>query len=192
MILEEPQAQWVSGTVRGEIEFALENLGYSRDPIEARVLDLLGRFDLVPLAQRDPRTLSAGEQERSLLAAVLAPAPELLLLDDPFLHLGPGGVGRIWRDLRRMVKSGELGGILLAGHDAELAVTADKVGILYGGELLRWGGAEAVLRGGLPPPVAPPLAVWLEGRLGEAGWRLSGEGLDLSSLAGRLAGDLKP
>jgi energy-coupling factor transporter ATP-binding protein EcfA2 len=189
ILLEEPQHQFVSGTVRAEIAFALENLGESR--VARRVTDLLERFGLEPLADRDPRTLSAGEQGRALIAAALAPRPRVLFLDDPFLHMGPGDTSRVWDRLRNAVRDREVEALFLATHEGELAIDADRVGILDAGRLQAWGSPDAVLRGGVPPAVDPPLGIWLEGRLGEGGWRLSGRGLDVSSLVRRILADLE-
>jgi len=43
--------------------------------------------NITHLAERPPLTLSFGEQHRVALAAVLAPQPRLLLLDEPFAGL---------------------------------------------------------------------------------------------------------
>jgi energy-coupling factor transporter ATP-binding protein EcfA2 len=192
MILEEPASQFVAGTVRGEMEFALESLALALDTIRLRTDAGLAAFDLESLAERNPRTLSAGEQERCLLAAALAPEPSLLLLDDPFLYLGPGEGRSIWDRVVRAVREGLIGGVLLAGHDPEPAVTADRVGLLDRGELLAWGPGKEVLGREFPEGVEPPFGRWLETRLGEKGWALSGSGWDPDCMALRIAGDLEP
>lgn len=189
LILEEPQHQFVAGTVRGEIAFALENVGASA--VSRRVSDLLDLFGLVHLGDRDPRTLSAGEQGRALAAAALAPRPRILFLDDAFLHMGPEATRQVWTRLVAAVRDGDVEALLLATHDGEAATGADRVGILEGGRLRAWGPPETVLRGPLPPGVDPPLGVWLEGRLLEAGWRLSGRGLDIPALVLRIREDLE-
>jgi energy-coupling factor transporter ATP-binding protein EcfA2 len=186
LLLEDPSAQFVAGTVREEIEFALENLGLRMPIIAERVDATLQRMDLASIALRDPRTLSPGEQQRCLLAASLAPGPDLLLLDDPFLYLGPGEGYRAWQGLVEVVRTGHVQAALLATHDAELATEADRVGVLAGGELSGWGSPLEILDRPLPEGVDSPLGPWLVDRLAERGWKISPGAWDPAGLVARL------
>lgn len=190
IVLEDPSAQFVAGSVRGELEFVLENRGWSGADIAARVADSLSRFGISELQDQDPRRLSPGEQERCLLATATLLEPSLLLLDDAFLYLGEGEALTIWRHLTDEVRSRGGTGILLACHDAELAVHADKVGVLAEGGLMAWGPPGVVLRKDLPPPVEVALGVWLERRLRREGWDLPGDALDPEGMTTRLLREL--
>lgn len=191
VVLEDPSAQFVAGTVREELEFVLENRGTAPEAIAERVGEWLARYDLETLQGRDPRGLSPGEQERCLLAAATLLDPPLLLLDDAFLYLGPGEAPPLWKRLRAAVRERKTGAVLLACHDAELAVDADRVGILRDGTLAAWGPPGEVLRGDLPPSVEPALGVWLERTLRGRGWKLPGDRLDPEGMALRLRGEIE-
>jgi energy-coupling factor transporter ATP-binding protein EcfA2 len=191
LVLEDPSSQFVAGTVREELEFILENRGREGSEIEVRVDRALSRYDLISLQGRDPRRLSPGEQERCLLAAATLLEPRLLLLDDAFLYLGPGEALPIWRDLVEETRSQGRSGVLLACHDAELAVHADRVGVLQEGGLALWGPPQTVLRSELPPQVEPALGVWLERTLRRQGWEVPGTALDPEGLARRLEKELR-
>jgi energy-coupling factor transporter ATP-binding protein EcfA2 len=186
LVLDEPDAQFVAASVSGEIEFALEAAGLSGPALTARRDRLLQDFQLESLAARDPRRLSGGEKQRALVAAALAPEPALLLLDDPFLHVGPAGAGRLWAHLRRCLRDGRLDAVLIATGDADQAAEADRLGVLDRGRLLGWGPPAEVAVGPWPPAVEPPLAVWLEARLQGVGWRLGPGGITVEDLSTRL------
>lgn len=145
LVLDDPPAQLVAGSVAREVEFGLENLGFSMETAALRrdaVLDLL---DLHALRDDDPHYLSPGEQERVLLAATLAPGPPVLLLDDPFLYLSPKEMWSAWRRTVERTAQGGIGALLLATHDVELALSCGRAGIIAGGRLAAWGDVAEVM-----------------------------------------------
>ncbi|MFI5370197.1 MAG: ATP-binding cassette domain-containing protein [Candidatus Eisenbacteria bacterium] len=86
-VLQDPSAQLLQPTVAEELGFALVNLGRDATEVAAAVEQVASRFDLLGDMTRDPRTLSAGRQQRLLLASALVTGPRLLVADEPGAHL---------------------------------------------------------------------------------------------------------
>lgn len=72
-------------TVRENVAFGIRTL--NRDIRDRRVLEMLHFFGAESLADRRTPLLSGGERQRVALARALAPAPDLLLLDEPLAAL---------------------------------------------------------------------------------------------------------
>ena len=70
-------------------------LGLGATETAARVDELLERLRLAPLARANPYTLSGGEKRRLTVAAALATAPRVLVLDEPTF----GQDARTWAEL---------------------------------------------------------------------------------------------
>jgi energy-coupling factor transporter ATP-binding protein EcfA2 len=191
LVLEDPASQFVTGSLAEEIEFVLEGMAIGPVEIARRRDEALEATATGTFASRDPRRLSSGEQAACLLAVALASSPQLLLLDDPFIHLDPAWGRRIWETLRTHVASGRIPGVLVATHDTERSVEADLAGILGNGTLIAWGDPAVLLRGMDSPPLEPPLGVVLERALPEKGLHLPRGGIDLESLAERIASVLR-
>lgn len=72
-------------SVRENVAFGIRHL--SRQPRAQRLMEMLRLFGAEALTDRRARDLSGGERQRVALARALAPAPHLLLLDEPLAAL---------------------------------------------------------------------------------------------------------
>lgn len=91
------------------------------------------------LAERFVQELSGGEKQRVLLARALAQQPELLLLDEPTLHLDIGFQVELLRLVRELARL-EGYAVALVSHELNLAAEfADTVLLLQQGRVLRLG-----------------------------------------------------
>lgn len=111
----------------------------------------LADVGLADMAARDVLTLSGGERQRVAIAALLAQAPSLFLLDEPLNHLDLHYQIAILELFRRRVQ-GEAGagtghGVVMVLHDINLAARyADHVILLDGRGGVRAGDRDSVLQ----------------------------------------------
>jgi energy-coupling factor transport system ATP-binding protein len=95
-------------------------------------------------ADRHPRDLSEGQRLALALAIVLAPAPTLLLLDEPTRGLDYPSKDRLIVVLRELADAGHA--IVMATHDVELAArVADRAVVLADGQVITDGPARQVV-----------------------------------------------
>ena len=124
-VFQDPEHQFVAGTVRAELAVGPRALGLSDALLHRRVDDLLERLRLDHLAEANPFTLSGGEKRRLSVATVLATQPRLLVLDEPTF----GQDFRTWQEivalLRDLLDAGTA--IVAVSHDADfVAAVADR------------------------------------------------------------------
>ncbi len=129
-------ALWPHMTVRENVAFPLRARRVPRAERERRVAELLELVGLPGLADRRPAQLSGGQRQRVALARALAPAPRLLLLDEPFSSLDPELARRLRGDLVALQE--RLGFTLVhVTHDrGEAAELATRVARLAGGRIV--------------------------------------------------------
>jgi energy-coupling factor transport system ATP-binding protein len=124
-VFQDPEHQFVTGTVRDELALGPRRTGRSAAQVSAVVDELLGRLRLDRLAGANPYTLSGGEARRLSVATALASAPRLLIFDEPTF----GQDRRTWLELVDLLAGlRDAGhGIVTVTHDADfVAALADR------------------------------------------------------------------
>jgi energy-coupling factor transporter ATP-binding protein EcfA2 len=134
VVFEEPDPQFLADTVESEIAFGLESMALAPAETRARVAEALEAHGLHALAGRDPRTLSAGEKTRTLLAAALAARPSALLLDQCFAHLDPATRRGEEERIAALARAGSVG-ILRASQDLDPPMPGERIHLLEAGRL---------------------------------------------------------
>ena len=150
--------------VAGNVGFGLRTRGRERDERVAAMLALVG---LGELGGRFPHELSGGQQQRVALARALAPAPRLLLLDEPFSNLDPDMRERLAMDLRTLIKAQGTTTLLVTHDQHEAFALADRVGVMQAGRIAQWDTPYRLYHTPRTRPVADfvGLGAFLPGRL---------------------------
>ena len=129
-------------TARENVAFGLRHLpAQSRRETAARQLASVG---LASMGERFPDTLSGGEQQRVALARALAPAPKVMLLDEPFANVDATLRRALREDARRALR--DTGSVaLVVTHDPEEALElADRIVVLGDGRVLQAGAPSEI------------------------------------------------
>ena len=98
----------------------------------AWLLELLG---LGGLEQRYPHELSGGQRQRLALARALAPAPAVVLLDEPFSNLDVEVRLRLRSELPGVLSQCGTSGLIVTHDPEEALAICDRVGVMEGGIL---------------------------------------------------------
>ena len=116
--------------------------GLPRKERSARVPMLLALVDLCGLGGRYPHELSGGQQQRVALARALAPAPEAILLDEPWSNIDPHLRSELRDEIAAILRP--LGvTVVLVTHDREEAFSlADRIALMRDGVIEQQGTPE--------------------------------------------------
>ena len=139
-------------TVGQNVGFGLERA--SRGDRRARVAQVLGLVGLTDFSERYPHELSGGQQQRVAVARALAPAPALILLDEPFSNLDSDLRAQMRDEVEKILRATATTAIFVT-HDQEEAFTiADQVGVLDRGRLEQLASPETIYHNPSTPFVA--------------------------------------
>lgn len=122
--------------VAANVGFGLHRL--PRNVRSQRVSEWLKIVQLEKAAGKYPHELSGGQQQRVALARALAPHPALLLLDEPFSNLDVSLREHLSLEVREILKAQHITAILVTHDQSEAFSIADKIGVMFEGEIQQW------------------------------------------------------
>ena len=110
----------------------------------AEALALLEQVGMTPQADRPCSALAYGDVKRVELAMALAPAPQLLLMDEPTAGMAPGERVALMQLARRIARERQMG-VLFTEHSMDVVFgQADRVAVLVRGQLLAEGTPQQI------------------------------------------------
>ena len=156
MVYQKPEDMFIKDSIEADIAFAMQVRGVEN--WQEKTANLLERFRLTELKNRDGRLLSGGQMRRASLAIGVALDPEILLLDEPTANLDIATRKEIMKTLKDMADVTDT--VMIATHDMQLvAEWAERIIVLYHGKVVAdgsrneiFGNKEIVDMVGIRPP----------------------------------------
>jgi len=139
MAFEDPATQLFTASVFDEAAFALENLLLGPEEIDAKVRRALEASGLWDYRVFPVSSLSGGQKQRLTIAAALAMADKILVLDEPASQLDPLGAREVLSFIRELRAQKGLTVVMATGSGEDAAEFADKIIVLRDGSLAAFG-----------------------------------------------------
>jgi peptide/nickel transport system ATP-binding protein len=133
-------------SVESQLQEILREHGFGGN-VEEKISESLSAVGLDPsVARRYPHELSGGMKQRVVIAMALLLEPDLLIADEPTTALDVLVQSQIIALLKRLRKEKGITIILITHDLALVAQLADRIGIMYAGQLVEVGSADEVYK----------------------------------------------
>ncbi len=133
-------------TVGSQLRELLKEHEFDGD-FDSKILDSLKQVGLAPgVASRYPHELSGGMKQRVVIAMALLLEPEILIADEPTTALDVLVQSQIIALLKRLHKEKGVTVVLISHDLALVSQIADKIGIMYAGQLVEIGSTQDIYR----------------------------------------------
>jgi iron(III) transport system ATP-binding protein len=116
--------------------------GKTADQRASIVEKVLAQVGMAGFGDKVPYTLSGGEQQRVALARALAPAPRVMLMDEPFSGLDYRLRDQIRDDTLTLLKATDTATLLVTHDPDEAMLMADKITLMRAGQIVQTGTPE--------------------------------------------------
>lgn len=148
MVFQDPESQLVTNSVADEVAFGPENLGIPREEINERVEKALRSTRMTGYEEREPHSLSGGEQQACVIAATYSMHPEIYVLDEPLANLDPQGRSQVLELVVRMARERGKTLVVVEHSLEEILPLVERVIIMDQGQIVRDGTVKEVLAAG--------------------------------------------
>lgn len=119
--------------VRRNIAFGIAAMNRTKQ--QKRVEELLNLVGLSGHEMAYPHELSGGQQQRVALARAMAPAPAVLMMDEPFSGLDSELREQLASEIRQILKESHVTAILVTHDQNEAFAMADRIALLREGRI---------------------------------------------------------
>lgn len=121
-VFQFPERQLFAQTVREDLAFGPQNLGWSQEKINKSIRKALETVQLSPaILEQSPFSLSGGQKRRVAIAGVLTMNPEVLILDEPAVGLDSLAVHRLLNIIKELNQRGVT--IIMITHYLEMVTS---------------------------------------------------------------------
>jgi len=148
MVFQDPESQLVTNSVADEVAFGPENLGIPRGEINQRVEQALKATRMTGYEEREPHSLSGGEQQACVIAATYSMHPEVYVLDEPLANLDPQGRKQVLELVVKIAKERGKTLVVVEHSLEEILPLVDRVLVMDKGQIVRDGSVAEVLKAG--------------------------------------------
>jgi energy-coupling factor transport system ATP-binding protein len=161
-VFSNPENQIISSVVEEDVAFGLENMGMDPSRMSLRVEESLRLVGMEAFRCHSPHLLSGGQQQKVVMAGILAMDCEVLVLDEPTSMLDLQDRKEMLNLLREIHQRSKT--LLHITHSLEEALEAQDLIYLDGGRIGFYGSPEGFLTPGERPQMElPPLLQLIRG-----------------------------
>jgi putative spermidine/putrescine transport system ATP-binding protein len=122
-------------TVYDNVAYGLQNRGFPRHELKARVEEALSLVELTGFEHRYRHQLSGGQQQRVALARAVAYQPDVLLLDEPFSNLDAKLRKSMRMQVRKLQQRLRLTTVFVTHDQQEALSLSDVVAVMNAGNV---------------------------------------------------------
>lgn len=133
-VFQDPKSQFFSGELAGEVAFACENFGFSTEEIRSRTNSTITEMSIDYLRSTPIDRFSSGEKQKTAIASVRLPAPDIYVFDEPSANLDEEATVQLSQSLAELKAQGNT--LIIAEHRlCYLMEVADRFIYLQHGRL---------------------------------------------------------